>query len=156
MTAYNTTNYNNRQGAATGHGPYQGTTHLHATSPALPASLATGDSVNVGYLPAGAIVTGAILKAGSQLDSNGSPTLTLDLGVAGSTQLFKAAVTTVGRAAGASADVTLAGAGALYKNLTGAQVAVIATVHAGAATGVAGALEVDVEYYVEDAVGSPA
>jgi len=59
--------------------------------------------------------------------------------------------------AGASFDITNTGAGQYYLNASGAKQAVIATVHAGAATGVAGGtLELDVEYFVQDAVGSPA
>jgi hypothetical protein len=95
-----------------------------------------------------------VVKAASQLDSNGTPTLTLDLGIVGTPQLFKAAITTVGRASGTSADATMAAAGILYKNTTGADVAVVCTVHAGAATPVAGTLEFDLEFYVEPTTGS--
>ena len=41
-------------------------------------------------------------------------------------------------------------AGYLYQNTSGADLAVIDTVHAGAASPAAGTLELDVEYYVED------
>jgi len=98
------------------------------------------------------VVVGVILKAQSQLDSGAS--LTLDLGVTGTPQLWKAAITTVGRASGASSDNTIASAGGLYKNTPAPKVLVIGTVHAQAATAVAGVLEVDIEYYVEDASGS--
>jgi hypothetical protein len=152
MTAYYTALYNSKVGASSGKGLNRQSTHLHAISGSI-STWATGDTINVGYLPKGAVVTNTLLKAASQLDSNGSPTLTLDLGVAGSTQLFKAAVTTVGRASGASADATNTPAGWLYAN-TGSDLGVVVTVHAGAATAVAGTLEVDVEYYVEDAAGS--
>jgi hypothetical protein len=154
-TTYSTTLYAQNQPAGTGHGFNQITQHLHATSPSI-STWAINDVINFGYLPRNAIVVSTVLKAASQLDSNGSPTLTLDLGVTGTAQLFKAAISTVGRAAGASVDVgtTIAAAGYLYKNVSGAKQAIICTVHAAAATAVAGTLELDVEYYIEDTVGS--
>jgi hypothetical protein len=153
MTTYSTTLYANNIPSGTGHGDFDTSTHLHAVSGSI-STWAAGDTINVGYLPRNAVVVGAILKAASQLDTNGAPTLTLSLGVSGATTLFKNAITTVGRAAGVSADVTLAAAGALYKNTSGAKIAVLVTVGAAAATPVAGTLEVDIEYYVEDLAAS--
>ena len=152
-TAYNTLNFAQSQPAGTGHGVYKNHTSLHAVSPVI-STWAVGDTIAVGYLPRNAVVNTAILKAASQLDSNGTPTLSLDVGIVGTTQLFKAAITTVGRAVGASADITNTGAGYLYQNTSGAKQEIIITVHAAAATPVAGTLEIDVEYYVEDVVGS--
>jgi len=143
------------QPPGTGHGECQITQHLH-TSAYVSAALATNDVVQFGYIPANAVVSGVTLKADGQLDSNGSPTLTFDVGVTGTAQLFKAAVTTVGRAAGASVDTTNAAAGTLYKNTSGAKQLIFATAHAGAATGAAGTLELDVTYWVEDTPGSHA
>src|SRR5579863_4645926 len=102
------------------------------------AALGLNDSIQFGYIPNNAVVVAAVLQADSQLDSNGSPTLTFDLGVTGTTQLWKAAVTTVGRATGVTADNTLATTGMLYKNTSGGKQMVIATAHAAAATGAAG------------------
>ena len=152
-TTYSTTLYSANTPANTGHGFATSSVHLHATSGAI-STWAAGDTLNVGYLPRNAVVVSATLKAASQLDSNGSPTLTLSLGVPGTAGLFKSAVTTVGRAAGASVDTSVAAAGMLYKNVSGARQAVIVTVGTGAATAVAGTLEVDLEFYVEDAAGS--
>jgi hypothetical protein len=154
-TAYSSPIYAQNQPAGTGHGPYQTTQHLHATSPTI-STWAANDTINFGYLPRNAVVVSMVLKAASQLDSNGTPTLTLDMGVPGTPQLFKAAISTVGRAAGASVDTgnTLAAAGYLYKNLSGAKQVILCTVHAAAATAVAGTLELDVEYFIEDTVGS--
>jgi hypothetical protein len=154
MATWQTAVYANKVPAGTGHGDFSTSTHLHAVTGTLPTTLGTNDVINFGYLPNGAVVVGAILKAQSQLDSSGSPTLTFDLGVTGTAQLWKAAITTVGRAAGASSDATIVSAGGLYKNTTGGKVLVIGTVHAQAATAVAGVLEVDIEYYVEDTTGS--
>ena len=154
MATWLTAVYANKVPAGTGHGDFCSSTHLHAVTGTLPTTLATGDVINFGYLPNNAVVVGVILKAQSQLDSNGAPTLTLDLGVSGTPQLWKAAITTVGRSVGVTSDNTIASAGGLYKNTTGAKQLVTGAVHAGAATPVAGVLEVDIEYYVEDAGGS--
>ena len=152
-TAYTTALFNSKVGASSGHGLSRMSTHLHAISGAI-STWAANDTIAVGYIPRNAIVTGATLKAASQLDSNGSPTLALDLGVVGTTQLFKAAVTTVGHASGASADTTIAAAGLLYQNTSSGDQEVICTVHTAAATPVAGTLEFEIQYFVEDAAGS--
>jgi hypothetical protein len=152
-TAYTTALFNSKVGSSSGHGLNRMHTSLHAISGSI-STWAAGDTIAVGWLPRQAIVTNVILKAASQLDSNGSPTLALDVGIVGTAQLFKAAVTTVGHASAASADVTNTGAGYLWQNTTGADVEVIITVHTAAATAVAGTLELDVEYYVEDVAGS--
>jgi hypothetical protein len=152
-TAYSTSLYANKVPANGGFGPNDSSVHLHAISGSI-STWALNDTINVGYLPRNAVVVSASIKAASQLDSNGAPTLTLDLGVVSATQLFKAAISTVGRAAGVTADQTLAATGVLYKNTTGADVAVLCTVHAAAATAVAGTLEFDLEYYVESTTAS--
>ena len=152
-TTYSTALYASKTPPNTGHGFNTASVHLHAISGSISTWVA-GDVINVGYLPPNAVVVSASLKAASQLDSNGSPTLTLSLGVAGTAGLFKSAITSVGRAAGASADQSLAAAGVLYKNTSGAKQAVLVTVATGAATAVAGALEIDLEFYVEDTPGS--
>lgn len=150
-TTYSTALYANKTPPNTGHGFNTSSVHLHAISGVISTWVA-GDVVNVGYLPGNAVVVSATLKAAAQLDSNGAPTLTLSLGVVGTAGLFKSAITTVGRAAGASADQILVASGALYK--PAAKTAVIVTVGTGAATAVAGTLEADIEYYVEDTTGS--
>ncbi len=154
-TTYSTPLYAQAQPAGTGHGFYQITQHIHATTGSI-STWAINDVINFGYLPRNAIVASMVLKAATQLDSNGAPALTLDMGVPGTPQLFKAAISTVGRAVGASADIGtgLSAAGYLYKNVSGAKQAIVCTVHAAAATAVAGTLELDVEFYVEDTAGS--
>ena len=152
-TAYQTLNYAQNQPAFTGHGIVRENTHLHAASPTI-STWAAGDTILVGYLPANAVIVGAVLKAASQLDSNGAPTLALSFGIVGNAGLFKTGITTVGRAAGASADIGtgITAAGYLFKTI--AKSTVVITVSAAAATAVAGTLEADVEFYVEDPVGS--
>ncbi|MGH6991979.1 MAG: hypothetical protein ACREEH_01445 [Caulobacteraceae bacterium] len=153
-TTYSAPGYTANYGRAGPTGFSKTPFQLHDT--AAVGSPVINDVVNFGYLPNNAIVTACVLKAASQLDSNGSPTLTYDVGVTGTAQLFKAAVTTVGRASGASADATVAAAGMLYKNTTGADQLVIVTAHAGAMTGAAGTLELQLEYFFEPTAGSQA
>ena len=159
MTAYNSLSYAQKQPPATGHGFNQLATHLHATVN-VPAGLATTDTINFGFLPPNAIVDQVTLKAATQLDSNGAPTLTVNLGVANlagvaiNATLFSAGLITVGRAAGASADVTIAPGGRLYKNVSGLKQVIQASLGAAAATSLAGTLELDMEFFLEDVVGS--
>lgn len=129
------------------HGEFKAQNHLHAIT-ALPSTATLSDVINVGYVPPNAVVTGVTSKAQTQLDS--ATSLTLDLGIVGTAQLFQAALTTVGRAAGASADNTCAAAGRLWKNTTGAKVLIIGTIHAAAGTPVAGNLEHVIDYFVEE------
>jgi hypothetical protein len=153
MATYSTALFANATPPNTGHGFNTNSVHLHAVSGSI-STWAAADTINVGSIPPGAVVVAAALKAATQLDSNGTPTLTLSLGVVGTPALFKSLITTVGRAAGASADLTVAAAGVMYKNTSGAKQTVLVTVGTGSATAVAGTLEVDLEYYVEDAPGS--
>ncbi len=155
-TQYNGPNVKGVQPALT-EGVSRNTIHLHNTV-AVPATLATTDTVAFGWIPPNAIVTGAGLKAQTQLDSNGAPTLAFNLGVVGTPALFKSAVITVGRVAGASFDsnTSMAAAGYLYKNVSGLKQLVIASPSTVALTGVAGNLECMIAYHVEEAVGSPA
>jgi hypothetical protein len=147
MATYNSIQYATNAPIAT-HGEFLGINHLHATVN-FAAAPTTSDAFNFGYLPPNAVVTGATLKAASQLDSNGSPTLTTNVGVAGTPQLFFAA-STVGRTAGASVDIGLATAGRLYKNTSGAKQAVVGALGANPATGAAGSFELALSYFVED------
>jgi hypothetical protein len=55
-------------------GEARSTNRMHEIIP-LPATLATGDLINVGYLPVGAVVVGLNLRAASQLDVNAAATL---------------------------------------------------------------------------------
>ena len=121
-------------------------------SPTLPTGLATNDTINMGYLPVNAVVIGLTLKAQSQLDS--STGLVFDVGDAGSATRYMNGTILVGRAAGASFDTAIPAGGKLYK--TTAKTAIIVTVHTQATTAVAGVLELEVSYFVEDTVGSQA
>ncbi len=154
MTAYNSSLYTSRTPAGV-HGLGQISNHSHALA-AVPASFGAADVCNMAFLPAGAVVLGLTLKAQGQLDANAAPTLALNVGLAGAPQLFLAASSLVGRAPGASADSGLTANGRLYKNVSGARQAIIVTAQAPAASPVAGLLELELSYFIEDAVGSPA
>jgi hypothetical protein len=118
-------------------------------SVALTAALTTADTFAFFNLPANARIMGAILKC-SDIDTNGSPTITINVGDAGSaTRYFSASV--VGQAG--TVDVTMQAAGRLYK--TTAKTAIVGSVQANAATGVAGTLELAILYVVEDSPTSP-
>jgi hypothetical protein len=97
------------------------------------------------YLPAGARVLYSLLKA-SDLDTNGTPTIALNVGDAGSaTRYFSAS--TVGQAGTASA-ATAAG-GLDYANTSKTLVVIVPST--GVATGAAGTVELTQFYVVEGA-----
>ncbi|HWE98710.1 MAG TPA: hypothetical protein VG248_02835 [Caulobacteraceae bacterium] len=152
-TTYKTAQVANSTPAIGGHGIVNPTARLHAVSGSI-STWVINDTVQMGYLPKNAVVVGCGLKASAQLDSSGSATLTFDVGIVGTLQLFKAAVSTVGRAAGVSADTTIAAGGYLYK--TTADTLIVVTAHAAAATPGAGTLELELSYFVEDTAGSVA
>ena len=153
MTIYNSPGFNAKL-SGNAHGESRSTNRMHETI-ALPAGLSAGDVINIGYLPPNSVVSGLNLKTPTQLDASGAPTIAIDVGVVGNTQLFNAA-SVVGRVSGCSADTTLLPAGRLYKNTSGGKQTVMATVHAPAAAPLAGFLEVEISYFVEEPGGSPA
>src|SRR5438067_1342206 len=133
MATFSSPTYSNNIPANTGHGISAISCHLHGTV-AVPATLATNDVLNIGYLPANAVVVGIILKAQSQIDS--STGLTLSVGTVATPTLWMSAIATVGRAAGVTSASTIATTGGLVK--TTAKTLVIVTATAGPTTGVAG------------------
>lgn len=110
------------------------------------AALIINDNGNFGWLPPHAVVLGGFLKA-SAMDTDGSPTLTIDIGVTGSAQKFWAA-STIAKAGGVDSTMAVAGRG--YKNTTGAKQAITWLAHAAAATGAAGTLELHISYVIEE------
>lgn len=101
-------------------------------------ALTTADNVLMFYLPPRARVTGGYIKSTGQLDSNGTPTVTVNLGTLALPQLFFAASTNVGRIAGDSQETTLAPAGRDFQ--TTAKTPVYMTLQANPATGAATAV----------------
>jgi len=114
------------------------------------AALTTSDVFNFGYVPANFRVVDAILKA-SDMDTNGTPTLAINVGDSGSgTRLFSAS--TVGQAG--TADRAMAVAGVNYKYSSTAKTLITGAPSANAATGVAGTIELVLIGYVEDSATS--
>lgn len=109
------------------------------------AALVINDKVNLFYLPKNARVIGGFIKS-DDLDSNGTPLVTLDVGDAGSaTRYFSAS--TVAQAGGV--DATMAATGVDYLNT--ARTLVFLTVHAAPATSATtGTIVVSFTYTVEE------
>lgn len=109
------------------------------------AALALNDTIQMFDLPKNARVMGGYLKS-DDLDTNGSPAITLDVGIAGNAQLFWAA-STVAQAGGT--DTTMATTGRDY--YVTAKTPVFVTVHAAPATGTTtGTIILNLTYTVEE------
>ncbi len=112
------------------------------------AAPSTSDTLNFFYLPKNARVLSAELKA-SDMDTNGSPTLTLNIGDAGSATRYYSA-STAGQAG--TVDRAMAATGQFYK--TTDKTLVTGVAQANAATGAAGTVELAIQYVVEDSASS--
>ena len=147
MTAYNSTQFAAKNPIPM-HGQ-SGDIQVQYCSVPLSAALTAADTLNFFYLPPNARVHNAILKC-TDIDTNGSPTVTLNVGDAAlATRYFSASV--VGQAG--TVDASMQAAGRFFK--TTARTLVTGTVQANAATGVAGTLELAIHYVVEDSPTSP-
>ena len=142
MATYSASNYTNNLPVSV-HGQAGQEQTLYA-SITVSAALTTADVFNFGYLPPYARVISAVLK-GSDMDTNGSPTLAINVGDAGDADRYFAA-STVGQAG--TVDRAMAVAGQFYK--TTARTLVTGAPSTNAATGVAGTLELAITYVVED------
>lgn len=117
--------------------------------PATGTGTALNDTIALCRLPKGAIPRSISLKT-SQLDSNGSPLLTIDLGTPASAQLFVAAWAGASGAAGAAVSPnTVDAANAQLGVQLTVDTDIIATIHAAAATKAAGTMVCTVFYDVE-------
>jgi len=96
-------------------------------------ALTTADNVLMFYLPPRARIVGGFIKSTGQLDSNGSPTVTVNLGTAATPTLFFNASTNVGRVVGDSAETTMNPTGRDF--VTTAKTPVYLTLAANPATG---------------------
>jgi hypothetical protein len=108
---------------------------------------ALNDTITFPALPKGAIVTDVRLLASTALDTNGSPTLHVEVGYSGAATAFLAAT-----AFGSSSTLQVAGT-PLSTPMT-ADTPVIVTVSTAAATAAAGTLSLAIEYFVEPTAGS--
>lgn len=152
MTVFSSTNVSNNTPGAAPASAANVTAHAHAQSASV--TLALNDTIKMFTLPANAVVFGMTLKAQSQLDSNGAPALVFDVGDAGSANRYMAATALVGRGATVSTDTTMAATGRLFK--TTADTVVIVKVNTAAATPVAGIVELEMAYFLEQPAGSQA
>lgn len=141
MATYNSSNIQNKTGVASV--AASGVVHCAYAEVVTTAALTTSDTLNFFDLPPNARIVGATLEA-TDLDTNGTPLLTLNIGDSGSaTRLFSAS--TVGQA-GTAAAATAVG-GLHYK--TTAKTRIVGVPAANAATGVAGSVYLSVLYTVE-------
>lgn len=141
MATYNSSGVGNNA-PALGHG-IAGNAKVATATVTCTAAPATTDTINFFDLPAGARVHLAVLSA-SDMDTNGSPALALNIGDAGSAaRLFSAS--TVGQAGTASTAVAATGVGNLYTTKT----RITGVASTNAATGAAGTVTLSVLYTVE-------
>ena len=134
MTIYNSVMVTNKV-PVTSHGLY-GNVKQETVTVTLTAAPTTADVINFFSIPRNSILIGATVAA-SQIDSNGSPTLTLNIGDAGSAGRLFPALTSVGRAAPGSVSSAVAFGG--YGYLYTADTVIQGSVGVNPATGVAGA-----------------
>lgn len=141
MATYNSTNIQNRTPvSAGGHAGSVQTAYAEVVCTSAPT---TSDTLNFFYLPANSRVLSATLEA-TDMDTNGTPTITLNIGDAGSATRYFSASTVA--QAGTAAQAT-AVAGLNYKNT--AKTLVTGVPQANAATGAAGSVYLSIQYVVE-------
>lgn len=141
MATYNSTNVQNKTGVSAG-GPAGNVLSAYAEV-SCTAALTTADTINFFDLPTGARVLHMTMES-TDLDTNGTPLLTINVGDAGSaTRYFSAS--TVGQAGTASS--TSAVTGLHYKNT--AKTRIVGVPAANAATGAAGTIYLSCFYVVE-------
>jgi hypothetical protein len=141
MPTYNSTNVANKTGVSAG-GPAGNVNSAYAEV-SITAALTTADTINLFDLPAGSRVLAMTLEA-TDMDTNGTPTLAINVGDAGSASRYFSA-STVGQAG--TAAVASAVSGLHYKNTS--KTRVVAVPSANAATGAAGTLICSCLYVVE-------
>ncbi|CAB4137537.1 hypothetical protein UFOVP319_41 [uncultured Caudovirales phage] len=128
--------------SAPGHG-FGGSVKVSYGECAFTGTITTADSATICNLPVGAVVLGATIEA-DDLDTGGSPTITLNVGDAGSANRYFAASTVAQTGAVASASA----ATGVFNTVAAGQTAVIVAVAANAATSAAGSVRVAVQYYL--------
>ena len=141
MATYNSLNIQNKTGVSQSGGA--GNVNVAYAEVVCSSAPSTSDTLNFFYLPANARIVAAALEA-TDMDTNGTPTLALNIGDSGSaSRLFSAS--TVGQAG--TASTALAVAGNAYK--TTAKTLITGVASNNAATGAAGSVYLTVFYVVE-------
>jgi hypothetical protein len=121
------------------------TSHSARGEYTISAALVINDTIALFDLPRGARIQSGYIKS-ADLDSNGTPLITLDIGDAGDADRYFAA-STVAQAGGV--DRTMAATGVDY--LTTAKTRVIATVKTAPATSATtGTIVVVLDYWIEE------
>ena len=142
MPTYSSTNFTDKKGVAGSSTASEAKIFTYTVTPT--AALTTADVFNFGFVPAGFRVALAVLES-TDMDTNGSPTLTINVGDAGDADRIFAA-STVGQAGTLSSALAVTGAAYQYTSktlITGAPAA-------NAATGVAGTLTLTLIGLVDD------
>lgn len=140
MATYSATNYANKP--ALQHG-LAGNVKVAYASVTCGSAPSTSDTLNFFYLPAGARVVLAVLEA-SDMDTAGSPTITLNIGDSGDADRLFAA-STVAQAGTVSSAIAATGAHYQYTSET----LITGVANANATTGTSGTVELTVFYVVE-------
>lgn len=141
MATYNSSNIQNKTGVSQSGGA--GNVNVAYAEVVCSSAPTTADTLNFFYLPANARIVAAALEA-TDMDTNVSPTIALNIGDSGSaSRLF--AASTVAQAG--TASTALAVAGNAYK--TTAKTLITGVPSANAATGAAGSVYLTVFYVVE-------
>lgn len=142
MATYNSTAYTAKTPAKTPAG-FAGKVIREYWTVTCSAAPSTSDTINFGYVPAGARIMSAILKC-SDMDTNGSPTITLNVGDSGSASRIFSASTA---AQVGTVDSTMNASGRFYLYTT--QTLITGVAQANAATGASGTIELALEYIIE-------
>lgn len=140
MATYSATDYDKKPTLTHG---LAGNVKVARASVACTSAPSTSDTINFFYLPAGARVHLAVLES-TDMDTNGTPTLTLNVGDSGDADRLFAA-STVGQAGALSTALATTGGDYLYADKT----LITGTAAANAATGAAGTVILTVFYTVE-------
>lgn len=147
MPTYNSPTFSQNK-AAIGHGLNSNMKVVKFDTVTCTAAPTTSDPINFGWVPANFVLMGAILRP-SDMDTSGSPTLTLNIGDAGSANRIFAAAT--GGQTGTN-NPTMA-AGALGYKYT-AKTLITGVAAANATTGAAGTIDLILYGFVEDSATS--
>jgi len=140
MATYSATNYARKPVASHGLAGDLKAAFFEVSCTAAPS---TSDTINFGYLPAGARVISAVLES-TDMDTNATPTLTINVGDSGDADRLFAA-STVGQTGALSTATAVTGAGYKYDTET----LITGVAQANAATGAAGTLYLSLLYVVE-------
>jgi hypothetical protein len=133
------------------HGWYRSLKAFGGSIAILAADLATGNTVTLFRVPKGFTVTGFRVDA-TDMDTNGTPTITLSVGDAGSAGRFVAASTIAQAGGTVSGNIATTGGtlspGFFYK--FPADTDILATFPAGSATAAAGTIVVLLEGFIDN------